>query len=54
MERSVQNLHKKNTSVENYDFIMQPYETIPRINFGKQRIGLAPSTVDQAFQTKTY
>ena len=29
---------RKNASVENYDFIMQPYETIPQ-NFRKQRIG---------------
>ena len=35
-----------------YDFVMQPYETIPRINFGKQRIGLEPSTVGKAFKTK--
>ena len=35
MERSVQNIHEENTSVENYDFIMQPYETVPRIKLRK-------------------
>ena len=35
MKRSVQNIHEKNTSVDNYDFIMQPYETIPRIKLQK-------------------
>ena len=45
---------RKNTSVENYDFIMQPNKTIPGINFRKQRIGLEPSTVDKALKTKTY
>ena len=35
MERSVQIFTKKNTSVQNYDFIMQPYETIPRIKLWK-------------------
>ena len=35
MERSVQNIHEKNTSVENYDFIMQPYVTISRIKLRK-------------------
>ena len=35
MERSVQNFHEKYTSVETHDFIMQPYETIPRIKLRK-------------------
>ena len=35
MERSVQNVHEKSTSVENYDLIMQPYETIARIKLWK-------------------
>ena len=33
---------------------MQPYETIPQKNFGKQCIGLEPSTVDKAFKSETY
>ena len=37
MERSVQNIYKKkkNTLVENHDFITQPYETILRIKLRK-------------------
>ena len=30
-EKSVQNIHETITSVDNDDFIMQPYETISRI-----------------------
>ena len=32
--------------------MMQPYETIPRINLGKLRIGVEPTTVYKAFKTK--
>ena len=44
------------TSVENYDFIIQPYETIPPIKLRKttHRSTLEPSTKDKAFKTKTY
>ena len=34
-EKSVQNIHDTITSVDNYDFIMQPYETISRIKLRK-------------------
>ena len=34
---------------------MQPYtKQFHELNFGKQRIGLEPSTVDKAFKAKTY
>ena len=52
-KRSVQNILGKISSVENYDFTMQSYETIPRIKLWKTtHWSIEPSTVDNAFQTK--
>ena len=50
-EKSTQNIHERITSVDNYDFIMQPYKTIPRLQLQEQRIGLEPFE-DKAFKTK--
>ena len=41
------------TSVENYDFIMNMTKQSREYNFGKQRIGPEPSTVDKAQQKHT-
>ena len=54
MERSVQNIHEKITSVEIYDFIMQPYETIPRIKLRKTTHWSRTYYSIQSIQNKTY